>query len=359
MDKPLNASELVARAMGDLRIGLPVVLTRGGEGLAILSAESAGDERLLDGSQQTGAILALTARRAKTLKARLYDGDIARISIPENVPMTWLRSVCDPSTDLDYPMKGPLQAIRGGSADLCREAILLARRARLLPAVLAWPVSPAKEFAQINQLTCIDLEPEQGLVFDHSLHSAVQAILPLHGWPDARIHVFRVVDGSEDHCAVILGRPEKAALTRLHSACLTGDVLGSLKCDCGFQLRAAMTKFREAGSGVLLYLNQEGRGIGLLNKVRAYGLQDLGYDTVEANHRLGFEDDERNFVTAAEMLKQLGYSRVRLLTNNPKKVEILQRQGIIVEERLPLSVTRNTFNEAYLEVKAAKSGHLL
>jgi len=148
-------------------------------------------------------------------------------------------------------------------------------------------------------------------------------------------------------------------LTRLHSACFTGDVLGSLKCDCGPQLHAALTAMHEAGAGVLLYLNQEGRGIGLANKMRAYSLQDQGFDTVEANHRLGFEDDERDFRLGAELLKKMGFAQVRLLTNNPRKVAMLEKGGITVTERVPLHVGQTDENAAYLATKAAKSGHLL
>ncbi len=347
--------------MGDLRIGLPVALTKGGSGIAVLSAESASGERIFSGAQQKGATLALTARRASTLKARIYDGDIARITVPSAAGAAWVRSVADPSTDLDFPMKGPLKTVRGGSAELCRAAVLLARRARLLPAVLTWPAPDARSFARRADLTCIDLNAAEALNFECAPQAAAAARLPLDGWPDARIHVFRAVDGSEDHCAVIFGDPPKnqAVLTRLHSACLTGDVFGSLKCDCGRQLRAAIDAFRESGGGILLYLSQEGRGIGLVNKVRAYRLQDQGYDTVEANHRLGFEDDERNFGSGAAMLLHLGYSRVRLLTNNPAKIRLLRERGISVEERLPLKTAVNSFNDAYLAVKAAKSGHML
>ena len=158
-----------------------------------------------------------------------------------------------------------------------------------------------------------------------------------------------------------IGQPPREApvLARLHSACFTGDVLGSLKCDCGAQLQAALATMGEAGAGVLLYLNQEGRGIGLANKMRAYSLQDQGFDTVEANHRLGFEDDERDFRTGADILKRLGFGAVRLMTNNPAKVEMMQAQGIDVVERVPLQVGRTAENTAYLDVKARKSGHLL
>ena len=132
-----------------------------------------------------------------------------------------------------------------------------------------------------------------------------------------------------------------------------------MKCDCGPQLRAALRQIGEAGHGVLLYLNQEGRGIGLANKMRAYSLQDQGFDTVEANHRLGFEDDERDFKLGAEILKKMGFKAVRLMTNNPKKVAMMQAAGLEVTERVPLVVGRNAHNSGYLDTKAAKSGHLI
>ena len=147
-------------------------------------------------------------------------------------------------------------------------------------------------------------------------------------------------------------------LTRLHSTCFTGDVLGSLKCDCGPQLNSALKQISEHGSGLLLYLNQEGRGIGLANKMRAYSLQDEGFDTVDANHRLGFEDDERDYRIGAEILKSLGFSKVNLLTNNPHKVSMLEENGITVAERLPLKTGKTDLNEKYLATKAKKSGHI-
>jgi GTP cyclohydrolase II len=148
-------------------------------------------------------------------------------------------------------------------------------------------------------------------------------------------------------------------LSRLHSACFTGDLIGSLKCDCGPQLRSALAQVGAEGAGVLLYLNQEGRGIGLANKLRAYALQDAGFDTVEANHRLGFEDDERDFRIGAEILKRMGFSAVRLMTNNPGKTAAMEKAGVAVAERVPLKVGLNPHNHRYLAVKAAKSGHLL
>jgi GTP cyclohydrolase II len=176
-----------------------------------------------------------------------------------------------------------------------------------------------------------------------------------------RVHVFRPEDGGEEHYAVEIGRPPRdaAVLARLHSACFTGDILGSLKCDCGPQLKAALARMGAEGAGVLLYLNQEGRGIGLANKMRAYALQDQGFDTVEANHRIGFEDDERDFRIGAMILREMGFGAVRLLTNNPAKVRMMEANGIAVTERVPLKVGLNPLNEAYLDAKARKSGHIL
>ncbi|MEM9581414.1 MAG: GTP cyclohydrolase II, partial [Pseudomonadota bacterium] len=191
--------------------------------------------------------------------------------------------------------------------------------------------------------------------------NVIHARLPMEASETGRLHVFRPDDGAEEHYAIEIGRidPGKPVLTRLHSACFTGDLLGSLKCDCGPQLRGAMAQMGAEGAGVLLYLNQEGRGIGLANKMRAYSLQDQGFDTVEANHRLGFEDDERDFRIGSALLRKLGISDIRLLTNNPAKIEMMQRTGITVAERVPLKVESNRFNEVYLKTKARKSGHML
>jgi GTP cyclohydrolase II len=193
------------------------------------------------------------------------------------------------------------------------------------------------------------------------LAEVVAARVPLVASEAGRVHIFRPEDGGEEHYAIEIGKPDRSlpVLARLHSACFTGDVLGSLKCDCGPQLRAALAQMGEEGAGVLLYLNQEGRGIGLANKMRAYSLQDQGFDTVEANHRLGFEDDERDFRIGADILRKLGFSAVRLLTNNPRKLAMMESCGLQVVERVPLKVGLTDQNRAYLATKAAKSGHML
>ena len=363
MEVAPGTDELIARALNDMRLGLPIIISKGHAGISSLAVESAKVERLKRHlTAQAPAILSLSSRRATTLKARSYDGDIARIRVPAGSPPEWIQAVADPSRDMEYPMKGPFKEEREDSADLHRAAVSLARKARLLPAVLSHPVENASQFAVRNKLTCLDfhsIQPGAGR-FRPPLR-VTGAQLPIAVSEQARIHVFRTEDSSEEHCAVEVGNVVRNAtvLTRLHSACFTGDVLGSLKCDCGPQLRSALERIAEADGGVLLYLNQEGRGIGLVNKVRAYVLQDQGFDTVDANHRLGFEDDERDFRTGAEILKSLGYSAVRLLTNNPSKVQMMEANGIRVVERVPLISGKTAFNKGYLSTKARKSGHKL
>ncbi|WP_374634309.1 GTP cyclohydrolase II [Paracoccus sp. (in: a-proteobacteria)] len=345
--------ETISRARADLRIGLPVVI---GEHLAA-AAETVSAERVAAMLALGPAVLAVTNWRAETLKARVYDGDVARIEVPRGADLAWLRAVADPAGDLMTPMKGPLRSARGGDAQPHRAAIALAKSAQLLPAVLMVPVAdpPAG-------LTRLSPGPALAqLATEAALAPVAAARLPLQAAENAKLHIFRPDDGEAEHYAVEIGAPhrDRPVLARLHSACFTGDVLGSLKCDCGPQLHAALTAMGQQGEGVLLYLNQEGRGIGLANKMRAYALQNQGFDTVEANHRLGFNDDERDFRIGAGILKRMGFGAVRLMTNNPRKVAMLESHDIRVAERVPLITPRNRHNTGYLDVKAQKSGHLL
>lgn len=354
--------ERLARARGDLRMGVPVVLTAGDEAALAVAVEPLGAARLADLRALGAPELALTLRRAETLKARAYDGDLARLAVPADLGVEWLAAMADPADDLRVPMKGPFLCLRDGSARLHRAALHLAKSAHLLPAALLVRVADGPALAASLGLTLLPLEQaEPELLRASPLSEVVSARLPMVASDAGRVHIFRPEDGSEEHYAIEIGQPDRSApvLARLHSACFTGDVLGSLKCDCGPQLNAALRQMGESGAGVLLYLNQEGRGIGLANKMRAYSLQDQGFDTVEANHRLGFEDDERDFRLGAGVLRALGFSAVRLLTNNPRKIAMMQAHGIQVTERVPLKVGLTRQNAGYLATKAAKSGHLL
>lgn len=350
--------ERLARARADLSMGVPVVLA---DGYVVVAVETLTQDRFDDISALGAApILTITRWRAKTLKARVYDSDIARISLPKFATQAWVRSIADPADDLNHPMKGPLQTLRDGPAGPHRAAIALTKSARLLPAVISVAIDNPAKFAAQHDLTLIPSK----IVLDKddtSINRVIHARLPLDVSEAGHLHIFRTGDGSEEHYAVEIGHPDrsKPVLTRLHSACFTGDLLGSLKCDCGPQLRGAMAQMGQEGAGVLLYLNQEGRGIGLANKMRAYSLQDQGFDTVEANHRLGFDDDERDFRIGADILQKMGFKQIRLLTNNPAKVDKLNASGLMVTERVPLKVGENRHNTDYLATKAAKSGHLL
>lgn len=353
-----DTTEKMARARADLRMGVPVVLSSGAVMIAVETLDSARFAYLM----ALGGVrdLAITGWRAQTLKARAYDGDLARVVLSDDAKLDWVQAIADPADDLANPMKGPLQTKRDGDADPHRAAIALCKAARLLPAAIVMAVSDADRFAAEHSLTVVEdaAARDTGL---SPLSPIISARLPLEVSDAGRLHIFRPDDGAEEHYAIEIGSPDRSApvLCRLHSACFTGDLLGSLKCDCGPQLRGALAQMGAEGAGVLLYLNQEGRGIGLANKMRAYSLQDQGFDTVEANHRLGFDDDERDFRIGSEILKRMGFGAVRLLTNNPAKIERMRAEGIEVTERVPLQVGENTHNHAYLATKARKSGHLL
>jgi len=354
-----SPAERLNRARADLRMGLPVALIAGDSGALVVAVEVLSAARLSDLRALGAPVLALTAHRAATLRARAYDGDLARVVVPGDAALSWLRAMADPADDLRAPMKGPVVTLRDGDARLHRAALALAKSAELLPAALVVDLAGAASFAREHGLTCLDAA--QTLPAELALSPVIAARLPMRLAGAGRLHVFRPDDGGVEHYAIEVGRPDRdlPVLVRLHSACFTGDVLGSLKCDCGPQLAGALSAMGAEGAGVLLYLNQEGRGIGLANKMRAYSLQDQGFDTVEANHRLGFEDDERDFRLGAVLLHRLGIKRVRLLTNNPAKVAMLEKGGIEVVERVPLAVGQTAENAAYLATKAAKSGHLL
>jgi len=354
-----NLNERLARARADLRMGVPVVVCDGDTAALVLAAETLTPERLADLAGMN-AVIAITDHRAQTLKVAAYDGDLARVILPKAADIAWVQAMADPADDLISPMKGPFKTQRGGAALIHRAAIALSKAARLLPACLVAPLEDGPAFATQHDLSRVAAENVLATALS-PLNPVISAGLPLDVSETGRLHIFRPDDGTEEHYAIEIGNPDRSGpvLARLHSACFTGDLLGSLKCDCGPQLRGAMAQMGAEGAGVLLYLNQEGRGIGLANKMRAYSLQDQGFDTVEANHRLGFEDDERDFRIGAEILQKLGFQQVRLMTNNPVKVAKLESCGLTVTDRVPLMVGENRHNQAYLATKAAKSGHLL
>jgi GTP cyclohydrolase II len=341
----------VAQAVAALRAGLPVTLRAADGGASVLAVETATEGAL---AAQKNPVLLLTHARASTLKIRLYTDGVVALPIAPDTRVAALKAIADPTSDLAEPMKGPFDALREKLPAAYAPAVKLAKLAGLLPAVI---VSEAQTGAV--EIDAADIEGYDDAVVQ-TLTLIAHARVPLEGAENAELAAFRARDGGPEHYAIIINTPpaHTPVLTRLHSECFTGDLLGSLKCDCGQQLRGAIEAIAKAGGGVLLYLAQEGRGIGLINKLRAYRLQDQGFDTVEANERLGFEADERLYGIAARMLTLLGYDSVALMTNNPDKVAALEAAGIKVTSRVPHSFPDNEHNRAYLETKAAKAGHI-
>ena len=365
-DSASPAFRAVGRAIADLRRGVPVAVHGTTGALVAMAAELVDGTSVRNLAALTGAapLLALTAERAAVLHIPPDGNPTVLLTLLPHMDAAAIRSLADPATDLDNPLRGPFR--RADAAGLpATAAILLAKHARLLPTILLAPLpatAEAEAWARQNDLIAVTAAAVTSHAEDaaKSLQQAASARVPLVGAENTRVVAFRPADGGIEHIAIVVGEPQRnqPVLVRLHSECFTGDLLGSLRCDCGDQLRGAIRLMADQGSGVLLYLAQEGRGIGLINKLRAYRLQDQGFDTMEANRRLGFAEDERLFLPAAEMLKRLGFTTVRLLTNNPDKVEGLRKLGIDVAERVAHSFPPNVHNERYLAAKAQR-GHLL
>jgi len=341
----------IERAIAALRAGRPVAVGK----IVVLSAET-GSQAMLDLiDPQRKAPLLLSGARAMALglgNAHDAAGEARPVEVRH---CDWLdrdaaKALADPGRDFDRGPIGPLAAIPLEHAKDGMAALTLARLAGLLPAL--WLVEADTSISiEANEVSSACEAPVATIV--------ARAQLPLDDLPPSQIVAFRDPASGEEHVALVVGAfGGKPPLVRLHSECLTGDVFGSLKCDCGPQLKEALRILGAAGGGVLLYLRQEGRGIGLANKLRAYALQDRGLDTVDANRRLGFADDERNYGMAAAMLRALGIDRVRVLTNNPNKMAGLEREGIAVIERVAHHMPTNPHNADYIATKKKRSGHL-
>jgi len=339
-----------------LRAGRPVRID-GPNRVAILAVETATQELLdlLDPDHRAQLLISGQRAAALNLANEREAADPGAPVLIERAP--WLDAeaalaIADPGRDLDRAPLGPLQPVGQACAETGRAALDLARAAGLLPALWLLDARVADRAVSVAAILEERRHP--------SVEIVARARLPLDDLPTAQIVAFRTSDDGQQHVALVIGAfGGRPPLVRLHSECLTGDVFGSLKCDCGPQLKQALQLIGDAGGGVLLYLRQEGRGIGLANKVRAYSLQDRGLDTVESNQRLGFADDERDYGHAAAMLRALGISEVRLLTNNPRKVEGLQAAGIQVVDRVAHQMPTNPHNAEYLATKRKRSGHLL
>jgi GTP cyclohydrolase II len=354
-----DAFRRVHRAVGEARRGVPVLI-RGmlndGNSVVMVPAETASEESL--------AVFASAMEAAPTLllcASPVAGGAEAPglLALPvDTLTIAELHALSDPQRNGRQGRNGA----RGGRSlppgVQPAAALALAKLARLLPAALIACMRPGYDGDLLS------VEAGDILVYPSaaaaSLVRIAEAVVPMAEAPDARVVAFRPPDGGIEHLAILIGQPEAdAPLVRLHSECFTGDLLGSLRCDCGPQLHQAFRRMTAEGAGVVLYMAQEGRGIGLVNKLRAYTLQDAGLDTLDANRALGFKADERSFTPAATMLKLLGIARIRLLTNNPDKIAGLEACGIDVVGRVSHAIAANGVNDDYLETKARRFGHLI
>ncbi|HEY0269429.1 MAG TPA: GTP cyclohydrolase II [Sphingomonas sp.] len=364
----MTGARQVARGIDALRRGWPVTIrgeagrgeaSRGEAGaLALLAIETADADRLAEFGPGQRTDVLLSPERAATLmlanQGAAAGGGAVRVAAAPWLDLDAATALADPACDLATPMKGPFRAVPPGAAEAANAALKLARLAGLLPAFFVRDGAAGGDAPELPASAIVDYDSPS------RLRIASRARLPVAASERTEIVAFRSAEEAVEHIALVIGAPTGAPpLVRLHSECLTGDMFGSLKCDCGPQLDAALSRIAAEGWGILLYLRQEGRGIGLINKLRAYALQDQGYDTVDANLRLGFAIDERDFGAAANMLALLGQTRVRLLTNNPAKVAGLAAAGIEVIERVPHQAGANPHNVAYLATKRDRTGHML
>jgi len=343
----------VSRGLNEYHARRPVLITATGEAVLALPVEGLDRQRLAEFMALCGPVapqLIITKRRALAL------------GLDASMPMALTLSADDTANTIlalvtDATNKRALAAEPASRAAVA--AIQLVKISQSLPAVLAANVV-AHAVLCVESIVKVDADTLACFADDaiRSLIVASEASVPLNSGTPTRFVVFRdAIGGSQ--VAIIVGKPDftKAVPVRLHSACLTGDVFGSRRCDCGDQLRLALTMLEELGGGVILYLAQEGRGLGLANKMRTYQLQDNGLDTFDANTTLGFDDDERDYGIAALMLRMLNCTRVVLLTNNPAKLDGLTKAGIEIASRIPLDAPVNADNRRYMTAKAARTGH--
>jgi GTP cyclohydrolase II len=364
LDPPQGESALVAvdRALSELRRGRGIVLldTKRSWRL-IVPLETAAHDLIEFVAQSQDAVLVVTGERAAALRVPCESDEVLLLTAPPALGAQQLQELGH-HWEADRWREALGTAVpQAQCADaLCVAAVQLAKSAQLLPALLATAVQSGAMPTGTQAVTLDDVarytQPN-----DEDLVRVSEARVPLRDEVASLLVLFRDRRDATEHVAIIVGQPDATGIVpvRAHSSCFTGDLLGSLRCDCGEQLQTAVKRLHEEGGGVLLYLAQEGRGIGLANKLRAYQLQDAGLDTVDADRHLGFSADERSYAIAAAMLRQLGFTRIRLLTNSPHKLRELRARGIDVQEMESLVASPNVHNARYMRTKRERAGHLI
>lgn len=361
-DKGINGQPAaldVDRSITELRYGRAIAIVGERRTLVVAALETAS-EPLLDQilALQGKAVLLVTSERAQSARLNGTGVGPVAVSIRDSGDLTVLRAYGG-LTGLSRDFNPRLSvATWSGSEALAAAGFKLAKAGRLIPALVAVEL-PHFDDPSVTSVALAAIGERSDLA-RRGLVRISDSRLPLSAAENTSITLFRDEHSGSEHVAVVIGDPASADSVplRLHSACLTGDVFGSLRCDCGEQLEKAVIRIAELGAGVLLYLDQEGRGIGLANKLRAYSIQDLGLDTLDADRHLGFSEDERNYDVAAAMLRELGVRSVRVMTNNPQKIAALREYGIDVSGRVPLVGSTNAHNESYLRAKRERAGHL-
>jgi GTP cyclohydrolase II len=353
---PMGGALRVERAIVELRRGRAVEVLDGEGALVVAAVERLDPQAMAACRDGDGMFrLVLTGERAEVLG--VSGGGAVQLELPAGTPMQGLVALAigrPPDAEAQPALYKVVAAEPRAGA-----ALTLARNARLIPALLSWRgihTAPDPERLQVSAADIAAYRRDRG----GALQQVSRAKVPLAATEACEFIVYRERYGDAEHVAIVIGAPDGKAPVpvRLHSACLTGDLLASLRCDCGDQLRGAVARIVEAGGGVLLYLAQEGRGIGLANKLRAYGLQEEGLDTLQADRHLGFRADERDYTVACTMLRDLGFRQVVLLTNNPEKIAALNACDIEVVGRMSLPAPVNTHNARYLRAKREHARHL-
>lgn len=355
-----TASALLAasRAIAELRLGREISIVGDSLAVEVVPIETVPGARLAAFATPDGTFsLLLSAERAQKLGLETA-GDPVIFHLPAGVSYPLICELAGLGVD-PWPSSRPLPACEVTSAAWAPAAIEIARQGQLAPALLCHVGEGALAAADrlsVGIDAALSFRQERG----HALERVSEAPVPLADSESCRFIVWREQFADFEHLAIVVGEPVRSepVLTRIHSSCLTGDLFASLRCDCGEQLRGSIARMAADGGGILLYLAQEGRGIGLVNKLRAYCLQDAAHDTLEADRTLGFRADERDYTIASTMLSELGVSKVRLLTNNPLKIDALTEAGIVVSERVAITVPANRHNKRYIQTKRERAGHL-
>ena len=372
----INLAVKIERAISELRRGGKIIISDINSGMSIIltAAEMIEIDTVTNLSQITSSrpniILSSNRANALGLTSNNYPCSIL-------IEKTWnindILSLCMPIHNHSQPNLNGV--VFEKSNNVVSSCLLLLRQARLLPAgimsiISSVPIEKVNDWASKNNIIYIDSINIISFEKNNAerLSIAVRAQVPLAATKNCEVVIFRPKDGGNEHFCLLIGKSRYSSnnqenvdipMVRIHSQCITGDILDSLKCDCGQQLKDSIKLMAQADEGILIYLAQEGRDIGLLNKLRAYALQEKGMDTVEANLALGFKDDERLYYPVKEILKQLNVNSIKLITNNPKKIDHLTNLGIKVVERIPIKVKANKYNTKYLKTKSKKSGHIL